>query len=288
MKIIIWGHVLHQSSHSYLHSSYYKAFKYLGYDTIWLPDENNDSLDCSNAIFFVEDQNKKHLPLKKNCKYITHHIDTTYFTDAGIPYENILKLGNYLPRETIHENISDFAYWDQSTRTLFQCWGTDLLPYEINNKDPIKFNPNNIAINYIGSLNEQGEWWTKSFAQVAKHYHNIPFQQYHGNISDTVNLALIRNSFLCPDFRSDWHIECGYIPCRIFKNISYGRVVGTNSSFIKQAFGDYVAFGATPHTLYQNLLDMDSNQKINMVEAMTLIKDKHTFINRINNILQVL
>jgi hypothetical protein len=80
----------------------------------------------------------------------------------------------------------------------------------------------------------------------------------------------------------------GYIPCRIQKNISYGQVQGTNSPFIKKAFGDYVVFGGTPETLYENLIDAASNNKINMREAMLFIKDKHTYINRINNILKFL
>jgi hypothetical protein len=99
---------------------------------------------------------------------------------------------------------------------------------------------------------------------------------------------LIRNSFICPDFRSDWHLQCGYIPCRIQKNISYGRVQGTNSPFIKEAFGDYVVYGGTPETLYNNLIDAERGGKINMKEAMQFIKDKHTYINRINNILKFL
>ena len=287
MKIVIWGHTLHESTHSYVHSSYYKAFKFLGHDAYWFPDQPNDSMDWSNSVFFVEDQKRAHLPIRKDCKYITHHIDTNLFTSSGVPYESVTKLGNYLPREKKHERVSDLAYWDQSTRTLFQCWGTDLLPHEIDYKNPVRFNPRNKTINYVGSFYEQGEWWANSFAESAKQ-HGAGFKRHQWYISDEQNKDLIRSSFLCPDFRSDWHIECGYMPCRVFKNISYGRVTGTNSTHIREVFGNLVAFGATPHTLYNNLLYADSNNTINMVEAMSLIKDKHTFINRVNNLLKVL
>jgi hypothetical protein len=102
------------------------------------------------------------------------------------------------------------------------------------------------------------------------------------------NIQLIRDSFLCPDFRSDWHLECGYIPCRIWKNISYGRITGTNSPYVKRALGDYVVFGGTPQTLYQNLLNAEQNRTINMKDAMMFVRDNHTFINRVNNILKFL
>ena len=69
-------------------------------------------------------------------------------------------------------------------------------------------------------------------------------------------------------------------------NISYGRIPGTNSPLIKRALGDYVVFGGTPQTLYHNLLDAEMNQKVNMKEAMIFVKENHTFINRIQNLMR--
>ena len=72
------------------------------------------------------------------------------------------------------------------------------------------------------------------------------------------------------------------------KNISYGRIQGTNSPFVKEAFGDYVVFGGTPETLYNNLIETERSQTFKIKEAMQFIKDKHTYINRVNNILKFL
>jgi len=47
-------------------------------------------------------------------------------------------------------------------------------------------------------------------------------------------------------------------------------------------------YGGTPETLYNNLIEAERGKKINMKEAMQFIKDKHTYINRINNILKFL
>ena len=93
-------------------------------------------------------------------------------------------------------------------------------------------------------------------------------QLYTQSIEHSENRRLIRDSYICPDFRSDWHLQCGYIPCRIQKNISYGRIPGTNSPFIKEAFGDYVVFGGTPETLYNNLVQAEKGiGGVNMREA---------------------
>ena len=53
MKIVIWGHhPLHTSTHGYIHSTYAKAFQYLGNEVNWVPNSPNVDLDFSNSIFF--------------------------------------------------------------------------------------------------------------------------------------------------------------------------------------------------------------------------------------------
>ena len=101
---------------------------------------------------------------------------------------------------------------------------------------------------------------------------------------------MIRDSYICPDFRSDWHLQCGYIPCRIQKNISYGRIQERIHHSSRKPFGDYVVYGGTPETLYNNLVQAEKGigGGINMRELMQFVKDKHTYVNRINNILKFL
>lgn len=289
MKIYIWGHKLHEHTHSYIHASYCKAFEYLGHEVYWIDSRDDLSqYDFSDSVFFTEDSVKGGMPLRKDCKYITHHIDTKYLTNSGVLYENVLKLGNYLPSLEVHEKVDDLAYWDESTRTLYQPWGTDLLPNEIDENNPAKFDHNNKSLNYIGMLYEQGPWWAQLFADILWENKRVEFKVFTQNASFEENLQMVRSSYLCPDFRSDWHLQCGYIPCRIFKNISYGRVTGTNSPFVKRAFGDYVAYGGTPDTLYSNLLEADAGGDIDIRSAMLFVKENHTFINRVNTILKFL
>jgi hypothetical protein len=287
-KVIIWAHKLHTSTHSYVQNGYYRSFKELGWETHWVDTSDVDSVDISNSLIFVEDSVKNGLPIRKDCKYITHHFPEGELIEKGIPSENVLRLGNYLPREEIHERISDLTYWDSKTRTLYQPWGTDLLPSEIDTDDYVIFNPDSKKLHYIAMLYEQGVWWAQEFANIIDRNHGVEFMVYTQNASDEENRNLIRESFLCPDFRSDWHLQCGYIPCRMWKNISYGRITGTNSPLVKRALGDHVVFGGTPQTLYQNLLEAEINRSVNMREAMEHVKENHTFINRVNNLLKFL
>ena len=282
-KIIIWGHKLHSHTHSYIHNAYFKAFKSLGYEVFWFDRTDNTSeFDFSNCIFFTEDQVKQGMPLRKDCKYVAHHIQPSFFN--GI--DTVLNLGNYIVDVEKYEKVKDQTYFDAKTKTLYQCWATDLLPDEINQEDYCQFDPSKKYVNYVGSLYEEGLEFAQEFGSVLQSK-GKELRLYRG-VSDEENRELVRNSFLCPDFRNYHHIKVGYIPCRIFKTISYGQIVGTNSINVKRVFGDYVVFGSNPQELYDNMIECASNNKIDMMEAMLFIKFNHTYVNRAKTILKLL
>ena len=282
-KIIIWGHKLHSHTHSYIHNSYFKAFKSLGYEVFWF-DQTDDisQFDFSNSIFFTEDQVKWGMPLRNDCKYIAHHIQSSFFN--GI--DSVLNLGNYIVDVEKFDKVKDQTYFDSKTKTLYQCWATDLLPDEINLDDFCAYDQSKQYVNYVGSLYEEGLEFAQEFGSILKD-NQKELRLYHG-VSDEENRQLIRDSFLCPDFRNYHHIKVGYIPCRIFKTISYGQIIGTNSINVKRVFGDYVVFGSNPNDLYDNMVEAILNQTIDMKEAMLFVKNNHTYINRVKTILEVL
>jgi len=283
-KIIIWGHKLHSHTHSYIHNSYFKAFKSLGYDVFWFDHTDDISgFDFSNSIFFTEDQVKKGMPLRKDCKYIAHHIQPEFFKDIG----GVLNLGNYIVDVEKYIKVKNETYYDDKTKTLYQCWATDLLPDEIDSNDFCEYDSNKNSVNYIGSLYEEGLTFAQEFGSILQEKSSKQLRLYHG-VSDEENRQYIRDSFLCPDFRNYHHIKVGYIPCRIFKTISYGQVVGTNSINVKRVFGDYVVFGSNPNDLYENMIEASSNRRIDIKEAMLFVKNNHTYINRVKTILEVL
>jgi hypothetical protein len=291
-KVFIWGHNGDGHTHGHIHSAYFRAFKDMGFESYWINSKGNlKDEDFNESIFFTHHIVMNGMPLIKSCKYITHHANINHFLNAGIPRENILQLGNYIHKEEIHEKINETAYWNDSARTLYQTWATDLLPHEIDENNSIPFNKSAENFNYVGTMYEQGSWWFNSFSNILKNGHKVNCRLIGGfgrPVSFQENIKLARESFLCPDFRSDWHLECGYIPCRAYKNISYGRVAGTNSPWVKRALGDYIVYGGTPSTLYGKLIDAELNNKINMREAMLYVKDKHTYVNRIKTILKFL
>ena len=55
MKIVIWGYPLNSHTHSYIHSSFYKAFKHLGHDVYWFhDDEYPEDFNYDDCVLLTE------------------------------------------------------------------------------------------------------------------------------------------------------------------------------------------------------------------------------------------
>ena len=102
-------------------------------------------------------------------------------------------------------------------------------------------------------------------------------------------MELIRKSLVSVDIRGDWHKECGYLPCRVFKNISYGRLTGTNSENVKKIMGEHVIYDSNPVELFNKLIEVEKTSTIDDIKgAMNHVKTHHTYVNRINNLLNII
>ena len=109
-KVIIWGHQLHDHTHSYIHNGFTIAFRHMGYKTYWLADnqDNLDSdIDFNNSLFISHGLKSKYLPINNTSIYILHNFtlkslptnsnerypDGYHKTlEKGIPVKNIVAL----------------------------------------------------------------------------------------------------------------------------------------------------------------------------------------------------
>ena len=294
MKVIIWGHKKNGHTHGYIHKSYFKAFSKMGYETYWFDDNDNVSgFNFDNCIFLTEDQVQKKIPLNKTSKYILHHTDLNKYIQNNISFIN---LANYLKScdngvsayhvENSVEKINDCCFWDNKTKTIYQPWATNLTPDEINIDDIPKYNDNESDVYYIGTSHDNSNKIVEFSNSIKKYNKNFIVKN---GVSDEENMELIKKSLISADIRSDWHIECGYLPCRIFKNISYGRLTGTNSENVKKIFGDYVIYDDKIENLFDKIIQEEKINDLSKIRsAMNFIKNNHTYFNRIKNLLQLL
>ena len=284
-NIIIWGHKIHSHTHSYIHYGFQKAFKYMGYKCYWL-DENDDLTDINfnNSLIITEGQSDNGIPINKSAFYVLHNCNGEKYKE--IPKKNKINLQVYTrdctEKYKAKELPNEQGFYLEDCIIIY--WGTDLLPYEINT-NIMKFNSikSKNEINFVGM--PTAPW------DIVKKYclnNNIKYNNYGGfnketSVSSKDNMKLIQDSIIAPAFQENWQVENYYVPCRIFKNISYGKMGITNNSYVNKIFNNKLIYGSDIEQLIVEGIKFN-NKKDVVVELMKEVRDKHTYVNRINAI----
>lgn len=108
-------------------------------------------------------------------------------------------------------------------------------------------------------------------------------------ISCEENRQLVKHAYLAPAIQSPWQIDHNYIPCRIFKNISYGSVGITNNPGVNALFDNLLVCDRDPVRLfYKSIEKIDAFDFEEIKFLRNEVKTKHTYVNRISDILACL
>lgn len=298
-KVVIWGYKLHSHTHSYIHDAFDKAFKYMGYETYWFDDSSNiKDFDFNNTLFLTmgSDANRK-MPLNASSYYLLHNCDTKRFQalfDSG----HALTFQVYTHRcKNQHDDlqkIDECIYFSPSGKVVYMPWGTDLLPDQINKvKERVIKNwdkKKDQTFYWIGTLDYSplGNIELINTFSAACKKRNIKFKHLM-KISPQENLDLILNSYCAPTIVGKWQVAEGYIPCRIFKNISYGQFGITNSDAVYELFERKIVYNPDPEKLFYDAEKKLETLTLNeLLDLMDFVKDKHTYINRIELLLWAL
>jgi hypothetical protein len=326
-KVIIWGFPLHSHTHSYIHGGWFKAFKSLGYDTYWFHDKDYPiQFDYNNCLFITEGYADDNIPIVNTSTYFVHIcrnpekylnkvkrlIEIRYLVDhiKDVNY-------NYVLNKEKCEKISDATYYEKLNNNggiakyhnnpikmdyecIYTCWATDLLPEEIT-EESIDL-PKQKCIYWCGSYNANNNPELRRFVIEAKKngintLFNNPWQNPM-SYEDVKTLTM--RSIMSPDIRCSGdpnkirqgetgtcHKSIGYIPCRILKTISYGLLGITNSKHVYELLNKKVIYNEDEGQLFYDAMKEIGNKEL-IKEQMRMVRDNHTYINRINDLFKVL
>jgi len=292
-KVVIWGHKLHSHTHSYVHNGFYNAFHYLGYPTYWFDDQDALSgFDFAHTLFITEGQVDKNIPIRDDCEYMLHNC-----TDAkyrSLPKKNTLTFQVFtdsifsVPHLT---KVDHCIYYDLIGRCIYMPWATDLLPYEIDAvKQTLPFSNSLKEAYWVGTVGDGlfgNIHQLKPFMNACEE-NGIRFVVKH-HLSLPEHIAAIRSSFIAPAIVGKWQLEQGYIPCRIFKNISYGKMGVTNSRHVYELFDKKIVYNPDTYQLFFDAREKMQTMTLDeLFELMDLVKTKHTYINRVQVLLDFL
>lgn len=274
-------------THSAIHEGLYKAAKSLSLDVDWIDGIPADFIFKPNDIIITEPRflNNTIFNVPKSVNVLIHG-ESTYFRDLKFFPENFWFFENFSTTKNYIEftKISEFFYVNESKKIISMSWATD--DFIKNPFIPSKIFKKKSETYYIGNFSEDALMIAKSISKKLSH-RGIKMLRVSGVNSDSAKhySVISRLSF---DIRCLDHIDKGFIPCRVFKNISYGRGIITNSKEISNAFN-----GMIPcfHDIedFDSMIDLYSGGKFDEAfkELMFKIQNNHTYINRLNDILKV-
>jgi hypothetical protein len=293
-QVVIWGHKLHSHTHSYIHAAFDKAFKHLGFNVLWLDNNDRvDNIDFNHSLFITEGNVDQKIPLLHTCYYVLHNCALNKY-QPFIEAHRCLMLQVYthdvLTRDVVR--LDDYIYYQPNAKTLYMPWATDMLPHEIDQMKKIIRNrekPKFMA-SWIGTIcggthgnQEQVNRFKDACSKAGilfRHLTNIPCED---------QAKYIQESMLAPAIQGAWQCAKGYIPCRIFKNISYGVLGITNSETVYKLFNGKIVYNPDTHQLFFDAMQKAKTISLTeMYELMDFVKEKHTYVARIRHILETL
>lgn len=320
MKIIIWGYPLHSHTHSYIHAAFYKAFKSLDYETYWFHDKNYPKdFDWNDCVFWTEGFADKNIPLNKTSTYFVHVCpDPAKYINAGVKKFIDVRYNHLWHKDHVYEYkldkskvekvgpccylserknrrvqvLNDYhKYWIEDYDKFYVTWATNYLPSEFDFED-IKY-PRENKIYFSGNISSTGRCENYSTFKPfiyecqkngIEFIHNDPFSN---PLDENEVIERTKKSILGVDIRGPEHIKNGYVPCRVFKSISWGHLGITNSYEVyNELEGNCLYSKDTAQMFYDS---MNKKNDFDFIKkSMKYVKENHTYVNRIQSIMKLL
>ena len=294
-RIVVWGLRKRWHTHRFIHKAFYENAKKLGYDVIWIEDEKKNAhlVKSGDLVIFSEVVGKmvpeKHnfedynLPIIDGVYYCLHSVKEIYYKNINPKYLlHLEKYQNDFDNLEGNEIWRSCVYFNIKNDTLYQPWGTDLLDHEF--KSPV-FRKNKFVF-WIGSvwnnsLNQGNFFAIQDFKKVLEKF-NLKFIKLRF-VPDWMNIFFIRLSRISPAIVGKWQEEHDYLPCRMFKNISYGQVGFSNVKKFKDILGIYNIDGSIEEMVERVLVLDEKEYKELVLKQQEMIKN-YTYKNALENI----
>lgn len=286
-NVVVWGYKNPNHSHHYIHKGFFQNFRELGLKTIWVEDKSNSNkLINDNSLIFTIGQKSKYLNYNKFAKYCIHNPDNAFFDQNNknhltlqVITKNILQNADKLLR------VNQSSYLSIKDNTLYQAWGTPLLKQKF-------FKPMNHLISkyefFVGSIwnNEFNQGNINIIENYIKILKNYDVKFIHCvKIPDFLQHLYIRYSTFASAVVGNWQKQNNYIPCRIFKAISYGKIGSINMTLPTKDF-NYFLTNNNLANIIDKIHNMNDKEKIELIEYQQESITKETYAIKIINILK--
>ena len=285
--IVVWRlYSPNTSTHRHIHRHVYSVLKKLDCKVFWCDDlVENNALVPDGSLVISAEQCCKHIQYNKSNWYAMAH--TVAHIENCRNYLHMRAYGDsYIgPNEV---NWNETTVFNKSWHILSQTFVTDLLPEEF--LCPI-YKGNAKVINWVGSIwqdkNGHGNLDNIAKLKASLQKRGLVFTNYQ-NVSDEENIYYVRESRIAPAIGGTAQIA-SMLPCRIWKNISYGQLGITNLHKASEVFGDSVVYADDIDQLMDMALSVEEKRyKEKTLYQQKLVADRYTYLNWLYFIMRAL
>jgi hypothetical protein len=282
------------NSFRHILEAFYRAlkFRFPERQVLWLDAHDDISkIDFSNTFFISMEYAVKGMPLRTDCIYAVHNMEARAkeYTKGFLTINYGLYVNSMeLPSNAVELSKDAFFFpqpWDSYDAVVFR-WATDLLPHEIMANKPSKvFRDWSRDVNYVGTSVPE----LAPFAAACKES-GINFKLVGGfggsPVSVEENVRLVQASYIAPAISLAYQIKVGYMPCRVFKALSYGQMCATNNPWANEIFRGKLIYNWDTRALFYDAREQLSRTTPETLHAlMDEVAKNHTYLNKIDNLL---
>ncbi len=280
-RFVLWGLRGEAGGDSFrhVHRHYQHALTKLGKEVVWWHDEGDTRalLEPGDLVFAVDIASNWLGYQVPGVTYILHNFDSSNIIWEHLDPERTLRLQVYTNScEIWGEEWEPGRRFDKEGRTLFQPWGTDLLAEEFH---PPIFEGRSDEVPFVGSIwdsDGQGNVAAINELKEISAAHRLTFRHYR-NIDDATNVSVVRRARLAPAVTGRWQVENDYLPCRVFKNVSYGALALTNVPKFRELFdGCFTSFGSVSR-IFTDAMQLSEQEYLELVAAQQEVVKRFTY-----------
>ncbi len=292
LHVVIWGLRNKRDTFRYIHKSWFHMLKRSGIPVVWVDDDlKNQSVVSDRSIVVAVNTAARHLPKVRGARYVAHNIDPEPYLESLINRAHFLQIQVSIKLGAFYRGAREILpciYLDEEKHVLFQPWGTPFAEYEWV-REPLKARRG--AEFWIGSvwnnpLNQGNASMIPEWRDVLSS-HGITLRKVPYGWPDT-KLAyggLVRLSSIAAATVGDWQREHDYLPCRLFKNVSFGAVPVGNSPIYRRVFSNSAIVGTSLNDTVNQYLELSITERHERVKFAQECMGNYTYEAAFNRIL---
>jgi hypothetical protein len=298
---VIWGITELEHTHGYIHANFFRVMKRNYVNVLWLEDKatNLHKIPKGSIVLFVNIAANQ-LEFFKENYYIGHNSQEiikfqTYivqFPGHGINW-------SFTTRESngVTDSSGSIAVFNEEKTTLFQPYGTPVDSKSFLEPISSRNQPGGIE-NLIGSVwnDERNRGNAEIIAEYASALknRNLKIRRIElgklarFNFSEKIEKKLVRDSAVGASIHSNYQISDGYLACRLFKSVSYGRAPVTNQNAFEVIFHENFIYSPDADHLIDGFLSLNFRDKKEMILLAQESLKQYTYEAGLNRLVRAL